>query len=130
MKQSFAIALLLVGGAMALSPAIDITLQVWSQQQAALHATMPCCARLATGDACRPETPAPLPATHCNRHSDEDHGQCSSLCHCQCCQHIVSILWVDLPVLSESPVQTLRPTWHRQYHFDYIYLIWQPPRLS
>lgn len=70
-------------------------------------------------------------ASHCGKSDDDRHGQCSSLCHCNCCGHVVTAFYAFIPVLqASSPLFRSQPEFHSQYHFDYSDLIWQPPRLG
>lgn len=138
MKRRYFILLFSAALTAVLSPCVEALSYAIEKESCAAETS--CCSKMSSEGGTAEVKPA---ATCCSKlHSadrdvppggksdGEAHGQCSSLCHCNCCAHVVTAFYAFIPVLQTSPVFRIQPEFYSQYHFDYSNFIWQPPRLG
>jgi hypothetical protein len=65
--------------------------------------------------------------THCGGHSEENHGQCSSLCHCSCCGHVATALFVCCVYPEAEQEVRETPSYYSGYNFEFSEYVWRPP---
>ncbi len=125
MKRRYFILPFIAALTAALSPCVEAFSYAW--QQTNCEQEMSCCMKKQAEDAL---SSAKKSGSHCGKHSEEEHGQCSSLCHCSCCGHVVTAFYAFIPMLQAAQEFRQKPNYYSSYHFDYTHLIWQPPRLG
>ncbi len=124
MKQFSITILWIVATCMVLSPCVEAGMMV-------LEST---CHQEAKSGCCKKTQPqkttleAGSESGHCQKHSNEDHSQCNSMCHCSCCGHVASAFLPAMLAVFYEPAFREMPVFRKAYHFDYQYAIWQPPR--
>ncbi|MBX2927384.1 MAG: hypothetical protein KF852_06065 [Saprospiraceae bacterium] len=91
---------------------------------------------LETGDGCGTEKTccSKAPATekkkttgHCGDHSEENHGQCSSLCHCSCCAHVATAFFSCCTYPEAEQEVREKPNYYSGYNFEFSEYVWRPP---
>ncbi len=124
MRRKHLIWLFIAAFTAALSPCVEAAAYA-VQKQHCDAGQMSCCAKMHKAEQ---DAAAKKAVSHCGKHSSEDHGQCSNLCHCTCCGHVVTAFFAFVPLLQVYLELREKPNYYSSYHFDYTHLIWQPPR--
>jgi hypothetical protein len=125
-KHFAAILLLALALGSILSPCAKVLARVVVVEESCNTTAKSCCqAPAATEEAAAP------PLSGCCGHSGQgdDHGACSSFCHCNCCGYVATVSFIVYPQFQPAvAAHQVQPLYTPPCSFEYAAGVWQPPR--